>query len=329
MDFLNNLYSNDNFGIILFTFISILVLAFLIILFFGKKDQKERELAVAEKNNNNSNNNEINLNSEVAFGQNAQGTMLEVNSAPTNMNNSNNMMMNNQMYNQMGNTVAPQMNTFPQPPIQQEEYDSVLQPPKTDFDFDALAASISKELESIGVEVDDTDKTLVNIPPIPVEEPTPIIEEKTMSPIMNQNPVVLEPPFQDQSIQEQPIQEQPVQVTPIPIQEMKVETPVPPIIEKPVIEEKMTLPNPSQFSSVYVNKKMEPEPMMVEPKPVEPSPTPVSKPMEMPKTIDLPKLNTESTPKVEPIKEKDRMNDVFSSLENNYSAYPNNNENRM
>ena len=45
MDFLTNLYSNDNFGIILFIVISILVLAFLIVLFFGKKDQKERKLA--------------------------------------------------------------------------------------------------------------------------------------------------------------------------------------------------------------------------------------------------------------------------------------------
>ncbi len=42
MEFLNRLYSNEYFGIGLFIVISVLALLFLIILFFGKKDEKKR-----------------------------------------------------------------------------------------------------------------------------------------------------------------------------------------------------------------------------------------------------------------------------------------------
>lgn len=43
-NFLNNLYSYDNFGIYLIIAIVILVILFFVILFFGKKDKKNREL---------------------------------------------------------------------------------------------------------------------------------------------------------------------------------------------------------------------------------------------------------------------------------------------
>ena len=43
MDFLESLYSIENFGIYLFVIIGILVILFLIVLFFGKKDQKKRK----------------------------------------------------------------------------------------------------------------------------------------------------------------------------------------------------------------------------------------------------------------------------------------------
>lgn len=43
-NFLNNLYSYDNFGIYLILAIVILVILFFLILFFGKKDKKNREL---------------------------------------------------------------------------------------------------------------------------------------------------------------------------------------------------------------------------------------------------------------------------------------------
>ena len=51
MDFLYKLYSYNYFGIGLFIVITILAFAFLVILFFGKKDEKtRRELEKVEEN---------------------------------------------------------------------------------------------------------------------------------------------------------------------------------------------------------------------------------------------------------------------------------------
>ncbi len=49
MDFLNNLYESDYFGIGLFAVIAFLVVTFLIVLFFGKKDEKKRKLEATQK----------------------------------------------------------------------------------------------------------------------------------------------------------------------------------------------------------------------------------------------------------------------------------------
>ena len=43
-EFMNKMYSYDNFGIYLILAIVILVILFFVILFFGKKDKKNREL---------------------------------------------------------------------------------------------------------------------------------------------------------------------------------------------------------------------------------------------------------------------------------------------
>ena len=56
MEFLYRLYSNDYFGIGLFIAITILAFSFLVILFFGKKDEKVR----TQENEKNTNNNETN-----------------------------------------------------------------------------------------------------------------------------------------------------------------------------------------------------------------------------------------------------------------------------
>ncbi len=56
MEFLYKLYSNNYFGIGLFIVITVLTFSFLVVLFFGKKDQKEREASINQENvNNNSN----------------------------------------------------------------------------------------------------------------------------------------------------------------------------------------------------------------------------------------------------------------------------------
>ena len=51
-DFIFNLYSNDNFTVILTIILVILVIAFFIVLFFGKKDKKLQETQRLQKLNN-------------------------------------------------------------------------------------------------------------------------------------------------------------------------------------------------------------------------------------------------------------------------------------
>ena len=68
------------------------------------------------------------------------------------------------------------------------------------------------------------------------------------------------------------------------------------------------------------------KPVVEEPKePVMPQVTPAKPKIELPKTIDLPKLNTENTSNNQP----NNSGIVFSSLEQDMKAYPGNDENRM
>lgn len=321
MDFLTKLYSNDNFGIILFTSISILVLAFLIILFFGKKDQKERKLAETKVLSTNKNDEK----EKVAFEEKSESKQLEI--QPT---------IENTVEPIVPFTATPNVEVVNEPiappivekPIENEVSEPL--PPKTDFDFDALAASISKELESIGVDTDELENTRPLKPVIePSESTSPISitdfddyqEEPMMEPIIapmiepeiqtmtNPNPIVFNTPVQKEPVTEIKAEENP----------------------QPVIEEKPKISRPAPFSSVFVSKKEdtpemppinnevveETQPVMekVPPKPV----------MELPKTIDLPKLNTST----ETTKQEAIPNITFGSLEQDIPNYGNNNENRM
>ncbi len=165
MDFLTQLYSNENFGIILFITISILVLAFLIVLFFGKKDQKERQLAETK-------NLEINDESgQNAFQDELQPTMLEVPVPPV----SNDV---EQIKPEPPIHMEPQME-IPVPPVtEQPQIKANEEPiiPQTDFDFDALAESISKELETLNQEESKIpEPTIPKIKAEPTMEPSPVI----------------------------------------------------------------------------------------------------------------------------------------------------------
>lgn len=307
MDFLTKLYSNDNFGIILFTSISILVLAFLIILFFGKKDQKERKLAETKILNNNENNQTKEIKKEeVAFQDQEPKVDLEI-PQPESI-----MEVPMPPIPEVPNVVETS-NTIP--PIfeakEETATDEVPMPPKTDFDFDALAASISKELESIGVSTDESDFETA-----PIVEPV-IQEEKVEEPTINQGPR-LEPIIEPEPVLNPVIFEAPAEVEPI--TEIKVED-IPPVQK---IEENKPISTKAPFSSVFVNKKSE-EPKIEEQNFVEPvEVTPTKPTIELPKTIDLPKLNTSSESKDENIP---KMN--FGSLENDIPSYPKNEENRM
>ena len=308
MDFLTNLYSNDNFGIILFIVISILVLAFLIVLFFGKKDQKERKLAETKslevKNTlaepaftDDQPTIQLNIDPEV-FGTPVPPVINEVEEV--------NPIESNEpvippipiMEEQVNNSpVYHEWNEAIETPSKVEEPNS---PPK--IDFDALADSISKELESISaMEKEDTLKVEPEIYQENKIEATPIFSvrepevEKTIS-VINESPQVEEP-----------------------IDKSRYEN-----------QERPKIPSPNQFSSVFVSKKKEMEPKEVEiqkpiveePQVVVPPIAPAKPNIELPKTIDLPKLNNNT----EPTK---NTNIVFSSLENDIPSYPQNNENRM
>ena len=302
MDFLTKLYSNDNFGIIFFTSISILVLAFLIILFFGKKDQKERKLAETKILNSNDNNakNIKEETGEFAFQEHTSSTDLKIPVQET-------PIIPVPPIVEPSIKEEPILNVTPIFEAKVEEpINEVPLPPQTDFDFDALAASISKELESIGVSEEEEETKIVEPEIQKVEEPvnpTPIIAP-TIEPMIN--PSI----FATQKVEE-------------PISEIKVEEKM----QEIKTDEIKPIGTPAQFSSVFVSKKNE-EPKLESASFAEPikEPEVVAEPpkMEMPKPIDLPKLNTEVDNKEEPIP---NMN--FGSLENDIPSYSRNEENRM
>lgn len=299
MDFLTKLYSNDNFGIILFTSISILVLAFLIILFFGKKDQKERKLAETKILNNKDNLTNIkDETSEIAFQEQAPVVNLEV-PVPQETFQAAPIMEEPTKIDSMSN-VPPIFEA----PVDEPNIDVPI-PPQTDFDFDALAASISKELESIGVSTEENEDEIIpsKEPEVKVFEETPTftpILEPIKEPEINQN-------IFDSKEVEEPTSNYKIESSPI----------------EPKVEEIKTSIKPAQFSSVFVSKKNE-EKKVEEPTKIEPVKEPeavLPVQFEMPKPIDLPKLNTET-------KEETIPNMSFGSLENDIPTYGND-ENRM
>ncbi len=356
MDFLTTLYSNDNFGIILFITISILVLAFLVILFFGKKDQKERELAATKS---------VELNNgvgQVAFQDTEPQKMMDIPIPPIATPTPIRTMEPNPMNQPMQQPpIPPIMNeppinsttqVVPQkeiqiPPVQMEpniqpmiqnnfqpnqsvppiyksapikqnptptkpsvnnnpvykEKESTVpkQPLKTDFDFDALAASISKEL-----------KSLENSKPIretkPRVENTPSLDETIRIP-------TFEP------------KEMPSNRGPIPPIKKEIERMNETSIMKEQPERKPISNGPTQFSSVFVSKNQmanTPSDNEKENQPIESmaKAAPVKPNIELPKTIDLPKLNGVSS-------SNNASKIVFSGLENDIPTYNKNNENRM
>lgn len=339
MDFLNKLYGNENFGIILFVVVSILVLAFLIVLFFGKKDQKVRKLAEEETNQNNNNNIENNIISNNIEEPKSENLFQEMNSQVTlevpvnpvqNIQepletiapiNTPNLVLNENLvqeepkeeivYEDLTNMV-PNPNGIPNEQIRNE------------FDFDALANSISKELENIGnTETESISKVEVEEPKlktksIAAEALNTLVENTNYQEFQkeekNINPIVFETPNQVEHQIEEP---QPME-------------------RRPIIEEKPKMPNPTQFSSVFVNKKAEDVPVKEEIQTEEvnknsniPESIPVKPTFELPKTIVLPKLNADPTPKVAPVIEETEPSVIFPGLENQETAYPKNDENRM
>ncbi|HIR75178.1 TPA: hypothetical protein IAB95_06760 [Candidatus Ventrenecus avicola] len=256
MDFLESLYEIENFGIYLFVVIGILVVLFLIVLFFGKRDQKMRQ-KLEEQEESTMPKNETT--EEYAFEPEQESTELNVPAPQVAESNSSPEIPEKQEESVVEDSPMPTSEIHPTSnvvlnsdlfseatPIQPEETSAT-----KEFDFDALAEAISKELESI----DNTDKKPEPEKEEPsIEKEAPINEEKNFQ--------VFEPIRVEKK-------EEPKKV-----EEEKKEEARP----RPVM--------PTVFSSVYVNREKE-EPKKEET--VSESVKPAKPTIDLPKIADLPK----------------------------------------
>ena len=280
MDLLENLYNIENFGIYLFIVIGILFILFLVILFFGKKDEKKRKLEETQLKEAEPPKEEIPVSNPVTE------TIPEPVPAPPVMEMPQEEVvapstlgtsepMTQMPFQEIKEPVQPvevpapvlekpnvpdlasvalsqieeeQKESVPVEPVQEEKREEPIM--EKEFDFNALADAINKELASI------------ENPEEPV--PTPVL------------PKEVEAPLQYSVVEDKPVLEPTVEPT---LQTPSVEAPKP---EKKVM--------PTVFSSVYVNREKE-EPIVMPKK--EEIPEPVAPKIELPKTIDLPKRNNE------------------------------------
>ena len=285
-DFLEKLYSNENFGVYLVIVIAILVVLFFVVLFFGKKDEAKSKKSLEEANelppsddvtpiNNVSNNIETPISLEASMVANEptndlQNSMLNepVTINPETPIESSTPINDVPVSNIETTPVVPPVNPAPtinvsepinvspapvipevdQPLFKEVSNDIPLEVPvveesnnvdlKKEFDFDALADAISKELESMN------DKSKPEVSNVDVTKP--VIEEKPFA----------FPDFE------------PVEPDVLP-KEVITEVPSSEIVKpKPAM--------PTVFSSVYVNRN-------------EPKSEPVKPAFELPKMADLPK----------------------------------------
>lgn len=229
MEFLEKLYEIENFGIYLFVVIGILIVLFLIILFFGKKDAKKE--AIKEQME------------KTAFEDQEEAKPLEVEEtvipAPV------------EATFKVEEPVKLETPVVTTNQVLNDDFDSATEEviQEKEFDFDALAAAISKELESID---------------------QPKVEEEVIRPVIEEKEEIIFPTVE-------PIYEEP-----------KIEVSQEVHEVKPVIEEEKTRPvMPSVFSSVYVNREKETpkqEEVKKEEVPVKPA-MELPKKMDLPKRV--------------------------------------------
>lgn len=280
MDFLESLYEIENFGIYLFVVIGILVVLFLVVLFFGKRDQKMRQkLEEPEIEQPESK-------EEFAFHDDSKGTDVSVTPNMETPETINTPVMEPELPKEdtvptpvfenhpttnvvLNNDLDMEEQPIPEP-VQESESASATK----EFDFDALAEAISKELESI----DNSSKS-------EPEKEEYIKPQETTMPEDNNfqvfEPIRIEEPEK-------------VQEAPRPVVEEKKEEVKP----RPVM--------PTVFSSVYVNREKE-EQKKEEPKAEPEMSRPARPTIDLPKIADLPKRAEEQ--KTEPIIESQEEDD--------------------
>ena len=252
-NFLESLYQIENFGIYLFVFIGILIVLFLVILFFGKKDSVKEEKENAEVSKEEPQVTEEPKAEEPLFKEMSENIPVETPHLK-----SENIEAPMPTVNNVLNEEIP---SFEEPEKSPVIEDAVVTPKEEKvFDFDALAAAITKELESI----EKKENTVA-------EPVAPVLEETKEEPLH----------FETDMVKEEIKVEEPKEEIKVEEKEVKKEEP------------KTKRVMPTVFSSVYVNRSVE-EPKILKDeikKAEEPNveEAPLKAKIELPKTIDLPK----------------------------------------
>ncbi len=345
MKFLYRLYSNNYFGIGLFIVITILAFSFLVILFFGKKDEKARNAENISKEDVQPTNTNIDGNQQQ---EELKAETLEPISLTNGQPDVNAPNVNTMMETPVAPAVNPVETPTPQtapvidtpvPPIDTPVSQPVVEPVVEANPFSLDNMTLNSDLvTTIQPTINQSSNETSN------EEPKdPFISDifslnnalEPTAPVSNNQPEsVLEPKVEEPAIDPFHV-DLTTMDTPV-IEEEKEENifsePVIAPVEQPVLqEEPVKKPAmPTQFSSVYLNKEKE-EPILsvVEETPVpevkEVTPIPVKPEFELPKTIDLPKLNKPAdmpTKKNENIlnsitkeKKEEALNSLFANIE--------------
>jgi len=270
MGFLESLYEIENFGIYLFVVIGVLVVLFLMVLFFGKRDQKQRKLAMLKQEETHSEDKVEQSNvTEVAPAENANFAFQEQSDVTKVEVPKDDVMESN--VEPVVNSVAPTVNVVLNSELTEEEpvvTESADDSEKT-FDFDALASAISKELESIENHSEE---------PVKSEEIEMPKEEKQ----------------EDEDLSFQIFE--PVQMEEISDTVVHNEEPVKEVVEEKVEAIKPRPVMPTVFSSVYVNReKEEPKKEEISKEIKEEEVKPVKPVIDLPKMVDLPKRADEKS----------------------------------
>jgi hypothetical protein len=164
-EFLNKLYSINNFSLYLTIAIVVLVILFIIVLFFGKKDQKERELEATKKLQQLENTN--------TFKQENNEFKVEVN-PPTNIENDT-IMVPRVDDTTINNMAAPEVNVSTPEPVSMPVMDTTeFEAPVNNFNVPEVPV----------VEVPDFsfEQPTINNEELPQEEEKPVFEREEETP---------------------------------------------------------------------------------------------------------------------------------------------------
>lgn len=298
MEFLDKIYGYEHFGIILFAFISVLVVIFLIVLFFGKKDEKKRELE----------------RTQALEAQKATEGFAEVNPEPTTLDIASPVLENEEsiippLMEQeevvMNTDIEPVEPVMTETPVVEEMVTPVLEPTVAP---ELITNTVSPVLQpEINLEPINIPAPETFIDPV-VEEPIPEIKIPDFNFDELAASIASELSALEKQTEENKVVEPVTPITPV-VEATPIEVPITPISE---IAKPTPTPGPVTFSSVYINKPVEPvkEEMVVEPvvetPVVEPTPIvkeiprqPINPGIVLPEGSEMPTLNKPANAVVE------------------------------